>query len=57
VRWTESVQYMRQAGIATFVEVGPKDVLSGLIKRIDRSAERFALNSADTVQDFISQQR
>lgn len=55
VRWTESVQYMRQTGIMTFVELGPKDVLSGLIKRIDRSAERFTLNSADTVQAFLSE--
>src|SRR5690606_21855252 len=54
VRWTESVQHMRQAGIATFVELGPKDVLSGLIKRIDRKAERHALNSASAVQEFTS---
>ena len=44
---------MRQAGISTFIEVGPKDVLTGLIKRIDRAAERVALNNADTVQSFI----
>lgn len=55
VRWTESVEVMRQAGITSFVELGPKDVLSGLIKRIDRSAERTALNSADAVRDFVSQ--
>lgn len=35
VRWTESVQFMIGKGITRFVEVGPKDVLCGLIKRID----------------------
>ena len=35
VRWTESVQFMIGKGVTHFVEVGPKDVLCGLIKRID----------------------
>jgi len=35
VRWTESIQFMIGKGITRFVEVGPKDVLCGLIKRID----------------------
>lgn len=35
VRWTESVQFMIVKGATRFVEVGPKDVLCGLIKRID----------------------
>jgi len=35
VRWTASVQYMVSQGVHEFVEVGPKDVLAGLIKRID----------------------
>jgi [acyl-carrier-protein] S-malonyltransferase len=35
VRWTESVQFMIGHGVTRFVEVGPKDVLCGLIKRID----------------------
>ena len=36
VQWTRSVQAMIDAGAATFVEVGPGQVLSGLIKRINR---------------------
>lgn len=54
VRWTESVQFMLDKGIDTFVELGPKDVLSGLIKRIDRKATRITLNSAESVQAFIN---
>lgn len=34
VRWTESVRWMRAQGVSDFVEIGPKDVLCGLIKRI-----------------------
>ncbi|NLX09762.1 MAG: ACP S-malonyltransferase [Chloroflexi bacterium] len=54
VRWTESVQYMLQHGIDTFVELGPKDVLSGLIKRIDRGATRITLNSTAAVNAFLT---
>lgn len=55
VRWTESVQAMRARGIETFVELGPKDVLSGLVKRIDRDAQRHTLNSAEAVRSFLSE--
>jgi [acyl-carrier-protein] S-malonyltransferase len=54
VRWTESVQYMRARGIDQFIELGPKDVLSGLVKRIDRAAERFSLNNAESVNTFLT---
>jgi [acyl-carrier-protein] S-malonyltransferase len=53
VRWTESVQYMRAHGVETFVEIGPKDVLSGLIKRIDRAANRVTLNNVVSVAGFL----
>jgi [acyl-carrier-protein] S-malonyltransferase len=38
VRWTESVQHMRLDGITTFVECGVGEVLSGLIRRIDKES-------------------
>ena len=39
VLWEDSVKKMSGDGIGGFVEVGPGKVLSGLIKKIDRSAE------------------
>jgi [acyl-carrier-protein] S-malonyltransferase len=53
VRWTESVQAMIAAGAERFVEFGPGDVLSGLLKRIDRSKTGVSLNSVSTLQSFI----
>ncbi len=41
VRWTESMQWMIAQGVTRFVEVGPKKVLTGLVKRINRKVERL----------------
>lgn len=53
VRWRESMQTMIQAGAQRFVEIGPKDVLSGLLKRIDGSVTAFQLNSAANLRQFL----
>jgi [acyl-carrier-protein] S-malonyltransferase len=45
VRWTETIQYLRAQGVETFIEIGNGEVLSGLVKRIDRNTERIALGS------------
>lgn len=54
VRWTESMQAMIANGIDTFVEIGPKDVLSGLMKRIDAGKTVYTINSLDAVRSFAS---
>lgn len=43
VRWTESVEYMVNQGVTRFIEVGPKDVLCGLIKRINANVSTHRL--------------
>jgi len=39
VRWRGSVREMIRRGVARFVEVGPGDVLTGLLRRIDASVQ------------------
>ena len=39
VKWTQSIQNMIKDGATKFIEVGPGNVLQGLVKKIDRSAE------------------
>lgn len=36
IQWQRSVEYMIEAGVSTFVEIGPGRVLSGLIRRIGK---------------------
>lgn len=39
VKWTQSIQNMIKDGATQFIEVGPGNVLSGLVKKINREAE------------------
>lgn len=39
VRWTQTVQHMLEDGATSFTEVGPGNVLQGLVKKVDRSVE------------------
>ncbi len=39
VRWTQTVKKMLEDGATSFTEVGPGNVLQGLVKKVDRSVE------------------
>ena len=42
VRWTQTIQHMIEDGAQSFTEVGPGNVLQGLVKKVDRKAETAA---------------
>jgi len=44
VKFTQSAREMIGSGVTTFVEVGPGNVLSGLLKRIDSSVKAISVN-------------
>ncbi len=48
--WEDSVRFMLDQGVTTFVEVGPGRVLSGLVKKIDRSARTLQADSPETIE-------
>lgn len=50
VRWTETVQYLAQQGVTTCIEVGPKDVLAGLVRRIDPTLTAMSVGDPKGVQ-------
>jgi len=45
IQWQRSVERMVKEGVSTFIEVGPGQVLTGLIKRIAKDAEVISLDS------------
>ncbi|HXF98236.1 MAG TPA: ACP S-malonyltransferase [Gaiellaceae bacterium] len=50
VRFTHAVRELVRDGVTTFVEVGPGNVLSGLLKRIDRGVRTISVNTAESLE-------
>jgi len=50
VRWIESVEFMAEQGVDTYIECGPGKVLVGLNKRIVKTAKSLAVNDPNSVQ-------
>ncbi len=49
VRFTQAAQALMREGVHTFVEVGPGNVLSGLVKRIDRNAKTISVSTPEGI--------
>ena len=50
VLWESCVRRMLEAGIGRFYEVGPGNVLAGLLRRIEPSAETMAAGDAESLR-------
>ena len=50
VRWRENVNLMIKKGIGQFIEIGPGKVLSGLVKRIDKTVISYSINTEDDIK-------
>jgi [acyl-carrier-protein] S-malonyltransferase len=58
VRFTQAASELMKEGVRTFVEVGPGNVLSGLVKRIDRGVKAVSINdlaSLDKLHEALSE--
>ena len=52
VRWRESIIYMINKKVRKFIEIGPGKVLSGLIKRIDKSVNLISVNETEDLKNI-----
>jgi len=55
VRWTETVQKLAASGLTQAVEMGPGKVLSGLVKRVDRSMLVGVTLTPDMLEKSLTQ--
>ncbi|GBE03170.1 MAG TPA: [acyl-carrier-protein] S-malonyltransferase [Nitrospirae bacterium] len=51
--WEDSIKLMAENGVDTIIEVGPKKVLSGLIKRIVPDMKIFNVEDSQTLEDTL----
>jgi [acyl-carrier-protein] S-malonyltransferase len=49
VKFTQATRELMHQGVSTFVEVGPGNVLSGLVKRIDRGVKAISVNNVESL--------
>ena len=54
VRFEQSIRNMIDQGIEAFVEVGTGSVLSGLVRKIDRSVKTFSVQDEKTFEKFLT---
>ena len=52
VLWSESIERLVEAGVSTFVEVGPGRVLRGLIRRIAPSVTVYNVGNREQVESY-----
>jgi [acyl-carrier-protein] S-malonyltransferase len=50
VRWYDSIDTLKELGVDRFVEVGPGKVLSGFMKKIDKSAFVTRVENTETLE-------
>ncbi|RNF40632.1 ACP S-malonyltransferase [Planococcus salinus] len=55
VLWEQSVKEMIDSGVTVFVEVGPGKVLSGLVKKIDRSVKCLPVFDVESMEKAVKE--
>jgi len=54
VRFYESIATMQEAGVTNFIEIGPGKILSGFVKKIDRTAHVVAIEDIEGLQIVLN---
>lgn len=57
VRWMQSMEYLMQEGVDTFVEIGPGRTLAGFMKKIDRSVKVYNIAAWEDVDAVIDSKK
>jgi [acyl-carrier-protein] S-malonyltransferase len=50
VQWTRTIEYLTNAGISVFIEIGPGQALTGMVKRIAKGVTALTIGSVAEVE-------
>jgi len=50
VLWVDSIKFMIEDGVDTFIEFGPKKVLAGMLKKIDKNIKVISIDTIETFE-------
>ena len=53
VHWQESVEYMSDNGVSTFVEMGPGQTLTSLIRRIKPESNAVSMGDVPSIEEML----
>ena len=52
VKWRETILFMKNEGIKKIYEIGPGNILSGLVKRITKNIECFSIQNPEDMDNL-----
>jgi [acyl-carrier-protein] S-malonyltransferase len=54
VQWIRTIEYLVEAGVTTFLEIGPGQALTGMVKRIAKGVTTLNASSAADIEKVIA---
>ena len=57
VQWTRSIEYLAGAGVTVFIEIGPGQALTGMVKRIIKGVTTINISSAADIKKAATRVR
>ena len=53
VKFMQSIEFMIENGVDTFIEIGPGKVLSGLVKQINPEVNIYPVESLESIRKVV----
>lgn len=57
VLWEDTVRWLINEGVDTFIEIGSGSVLTGLVKKVDRKVKTVSINSVQSLMEWVTEQK
>lgn len=57
VQWTRTIEYLAGVGVTVFIEIGPGQALTGMVKRITKGVTTVNISGAADIEKAVSSMR